>query len=77
MNPYWSYVLMAVGVFGLYLAGRKSQWGWAIGIAAQLLWMAYAVATQQWGFIVSALAYGWVYTRNFLAWRREARHVAA
>lgn len=77
MNPYWSYILMAIGVFGLYLAGRKSQWGWAIGIAAQLLWMAYAVATQQWGFIVSALAYGWIYTKNFLAWRREARRVAA
>jgi hypothetical protein len=76
MNPYWSYILTAVGVFGLYLAGRKSQWGWAVGIAAQLLWFAYAVSTQQWGFIASCVAYGSVYAKNFRAWRREAREVA-
>jgi hypothetical protein len=64
-----------VGVFGLYLAGRKVWWAWGVGIGAQVLWFAYAVSTQQWGFIVSCLAYGWVYTKNFLAWRSE--HAAA
>jgi hypothetical protein len=71
MNPYWSYLLTAVGVFGLYLAGRKSQWGWAVGLGAQVLWLAYAVNTEQWGFLVSAFAYGAVYTKNFRAWRKE------
>lgn len=69
MNPYWSYLLTAVGVFGLYLAGKKVWWAWSVGIGAQVLWIAYAIATQQWGFIVSAIAYGWVYTRNFIIWR--------
>jgi hypothetical protein len=73
MTPYWSWLLMAVGVFGLYLAGRKSRWGWAVGAGAQLLWIAYATATHQWGFYVSALAYGWIYVKNFLAWRRESK----
>lgn len=72
----WSYVLMAVGVFGLYLAGRKSKWGWAVGIAAQVLWIAYAIATQQWGFIISAIAYGAVYIKNFVTWRREEAPVS-
>lgn len=70
---WWSWLLTAVGVFGLWLAGRHSPWGWAVGIGAQLLWFAYAVHTRQWGFIVSCLAYGWVYLRNFRAWRRAAR----
>lgn len=69
MAPYWSYLLTAVGVFGLWLAGRKSRWGWAVGLSAQGLWIAYAVATRQWGFIVSALAYGAIYARNFWQWR--------
>ena len=73
MNPLWSYALTAVGVFGLYLAGRKVWWSWGVGIGAQALWVAYAVATAQWGFIVSAFAYGWVYARNFRAWRAEHR----
>jgi hypothetical protein len=68
----WSWALSAVGVLGLYLAGRRSPWGWAVGVGAQTLWLAYAITTEQWGFLASCFAYGWVYSRNFLAWRREA-----
>jgi hypothetical protein len=67
---YWSWILMVVGVFGLWLAGRKSPWGWAVGLGAQALWVAYALASRQYGFLVSAGAYGWVYLKNFLAWRK-------
>lgn len=67
----WSWVLMAVGVTGLYFAGRKKAFGWGIGIAAQVLWLAFALTTQQYGFVVSSLVYGWVYVKNFVAWRRE------
>lgn len=73
MNAWWSYLLTVVGVFGLWLAGRQDWRGWAVGLAAQLLWIAYATATRQWGFYVSALAYGWVYFRNLRAWRRRTR----
>lgn len=69
----WSIALAAVGILGLYLAGRKNVWGWAIGVGAQVLWIAYAIVTQQYGFILSALAYGWVYSLNWWRWRREER----
>lgn len=68
---FWSWLLTAVGVTGLWLAGRKNLYGWAIGIGAQVLWVAFALSTQQYGFLVSAGAYGWVYTKNFLRWRAE------
>ena len=71
---WWSWLLTAVGVFGLYMAGRKVWWAWLIGLGAQVLWLAYAVSTRQYGFIVSAVAYGWVYGKNALAWRRAAIH---
>lgn len=77
MNPYWSYLLTAVGVFGLWLAGRKDRRGWMVGIGAQTLWIAYATATQQWGFYVSALAYGWVYIKNARAWKPDPRRGCA
>lgn len=73
MNPYWSYLLTAVGVFGLWLAGRHDRRGWIVGIGAQSLWIAYATATHQWGFYVSALAYGWVYIKNALAWKPKVK----
>ena len=72
MNPGWSYILTAIGVFGLWLAGRKDWRGWLVGLSAQGVWLAYAVATQQWGFILSAFAYGWVYALNIWRMRRKS-----
>lgn len=71
--PYelWSWLLTAVGVTGLWIAGSRSKWGWGIGIGAQTLWFTYAVATGQYGFIVGCLFYGSMYVRNFLKWHRE------
>lgn len=69
----WSYSLAAIGILGIYLAGRRNLWGWAIGVAAQALWIVYALATDQFGFIVSAVAYAVVYGRNWAKWSREKR----
>jgi hypothetical protein len=70
MEQLWSWLLMAVGVTGLYLAGRRHWSGWAIGLAAQVLWFAYACFTSQWGFIVSSVLYGAISLRNLIDWRR-------
>lgn len=70
---WWSFILTAVGIVGLWFAGRKKAWGWAIGLGAQVLWLAYAIVTVQYGFILSAFAYGFVYSKNFILWRREKR----
>lgn len=71
MNPYWSYLLTAVGVFGLWLAGKKDPRGWMVGVFAQILWILYATATKQYGFYISSIAYGWVYLKNARAWRNN------
>ena len=64
----WPWILTAVGVTSLYLAGRKVWWAWFVGLGAQILWLVYAIASYQYGFIVSAFAYGWVYAKNAKAW---------
>lgn len=65
----WSFVLAAVGIAGIYLAGKKSKWGWGLGLAAQVLWLIFAVVTAQYGFILTAVAYGAVYGKNL--WQRH------
>jgi hypothetical protein len=65
---YWSVVLAGFGLIGLYLAGRNSYWGWALGLVDEVLWTIYAITTRQWAFCLSAMAYGWVYSRNLRAW---------
>lgn len=67
----WSFALAAVGIVGLVLAGRKNAAGWAVGLGAQVLWVVYALVAGQYGFIVTAVAYGYVYGKNYLAWRRD------
>jgi hypothetical protein len=59
----WSWVLMAVGLTGLWLGSGGHRVGWAIGLFAQLLWLTYGVVTGQLGFLVSAVAYGIVNAR--------------
>lgn len=67
---WWSWLLTTVGVAGLWAAGSRKSWGWLICLSAQGLWIAYALKSAQYGFLVSAVAYGTVYARNFRAWRQ-------
>jgi hypothetical protein len=68
---YWSAALTVTFLISLALIGKHNPWGWALGIADELLWTAYAIATRQWPFIISAVAYTAVCLWNLLAWRRS------
>jgi hypothetical protein len=68
---YWSYVLAAIGVAGIFFVGRKTIWGWLILLFNEALWITYALITNQYGFILSAIAYGIVYIRSYIHWKRE------
>jgi hypothetical protein len=69
MNPLWSYCLAPFGLAGMILAGRRNAWGWAISFTTQGMWAAYAINTQQWGFLPGTLGYAVIYLTNFLRWR--------
>lgn len=70
-NQLWSWLLTIVGVTGFILAGRKVWWAWHVNLACQILWFAYALITDQYGFIVAALVYSVVFTQNAVKWTRE------
>jgi len=72
MSQLWSWALAAVGILGIYLAGRQKAVGWLVGVGAQVLWLAYGIATRQWGFLTTAVAYAAIYGKNWLSWRRQA-----
>ena len=71
----WSWLLTIVGATCFYLAGglngRKVWWAWYVGIAGQVLWLAYSLVTAQWGFLAGVIAYTVVYTKNAHAWTRD------
>jgi hypothetical protein len=67
----WSWVLGTIGVAGIYFVGRKTIWGWIVLLSNEVLWITYALLTKQYGFIFSAIAYGIVYVKSFLHWRKD------
>lgn len=71
MNEYWSYILAPFGLIGLWMSGNRNRWGWALSIGAQILWLTYAVQTEQWGFVPGSAAYGLIYLRNFIGWSKK------
>lgn len=70
---YWSWVLTIIGLTGFVLAGQKVWWSWYINLACQALWFAYAIVTQQYGFVVAAIVYSFVFFRNAVKWTKEHR----
>lgn len=71
VSQWWSWGLAAIGVTGVFLTTKKLYAGFIVGVLVQLLWISYAVASSQYGFIASALAFGWV---NALGWYRWTRN---
>lgn len=71
MMEWWSWILATIGVSGIFFVGQKTIWGWLVLLANEVLWTVYAVATEQYGFIFSAVAYAAVYIRSYLHWKRD------
>lgn len=68
----WSWGLAIIGVAGIYFVGRKTLWGWFVLLFNEVIWIVYAVVTEQYGFIVSAIAYAAVYIKSYLHWKEDA-----
>ncbi len=64
--PFWAWLLTGLQVLALRSAGTGRWWGWLLGAAVQLPWIAYAVVTGQLGFIAGCVVSAAVQTRNFL-----------
>jgi len=64
--------LVVAGILGTTLASRGIGWGWLLLVSLQPLWIAYAMLTDQYGFAISALAYGAGQLNGFLRSRDSA-----
>jgi hypothetical protein len=69
----WSWILAVIGVAGIYFVGKKTIWGWLVLLFNETLWIAYAVLTQQYGFIFSAIAYAIVYIKSYIHWTNDKK----
>jgi hypothetical protein len=49
---YWTWALTGLQVMAMWVAGRGQAWGWMVGSAVQPGWIAYALLTDQRGFVI-------------------------
>lgn len=63
---FWPWLLTGLQVLSLWSAGRRYWWGWLLGGCVQFPWIAYAVVTDQIGFIPGCLISASVQLGSFL-----------
>lgn len=63
---FWPWLLTGLQVISLWAAGRRHWWGWLMGGSVQFPWVAYAVMTEQIGFIPGCLISASVQLYSFL-----------
>lgn len=69
MNPWWSIALTVGALVSCWLIGDRRRVGYLVGNALQAGWLAYAVVTEQWAFVLSAVVFVVVNTRNYRKWK--------
>jgi hypothetical protein len=74
---YWPWLLTGTQVAALWAAGAHHWWGWPLGASVQPPWIAYALMTDQLGFIPGCMFSGAVQTLSFLRGQHNSvRHSA-
>jgi hypothetical protein len=76
VGVWWSVALAGGAVVISWLIGNRWTPAWLLSLGFQGLWAVYAVATQQWGFVASAVVFGTMNVRNYRKWRQLDREAA-
>lgn len=65
------WIISAITVSQVLMAGNKHRHSWTVGLANQMLWLIWIVADEKWGFLPLNIALWIAYYRNHVKWRRE------
>lgn len=55
----------------MWLTGNKKWYGWAVGLANQIVWVTFIIMFDAYGLLPLFVALVVIYTRNLIKWRRE------
>jgi uncharacterized Tic20 family protein len=74
-NLAWSLALTLLGIGSLLLVPKSPLIGWVVMIVDEVVWIIYSIATRQYPFILSAVAYTTVALINFK--RENGRRISS
>jgi len=61
---WWSFLLAALSMAGLWIAGKRPKLGWLWCMLMEIPWTIWAIALKQYGFALLCVFYFIVYWRN-------------
>lgn len=67
------WICSTLTIWMTHLQGKKSSTSWLVGLANQVLWLAFAIGTRTWGLILLNIFLWYLYARNYIQWRRDER----
>lgn len=62
------WLLSAITLYTMDMAGNKNSRTWLVGLANQALWLVWILASASWGLLPMNIALWIVYGRNHLKW---------
>ena len=65
---YLPWLLSAITIYSMLLAGNKKKGAWLVGLLNQFLWLVWIVLSSAWGLLPMNIALWIVYGRNYLKW---------
>lgn len=67
-----TWVMSALTISVMLLAGSKNKWAWRISLVNQFLWLYWIVSTKTWGLLPMNIAMFGVAGRNLWLWERSS-----
>lgn len=71
IRDYLPYLLSAITIAQMWMAGNKHPSAWAVAICNQLLWAIWIGITETWGLVPMNIALWVVCWRNHVKWQRS------
>jgi len=68
---YLPWLMSCLTIWMTLLAGNNHPRAWAVGLANQVLWVTWIIASETWGLIPMSIALAIVYARNHFKWKAE------
>lgn len=64
----YTWIMSAITIYMMWLAGDKKKLAWGLGLVNQALWLLFIFQKQAWGLLPMNIALWIVYGRNLLRW---------
>jgi len=68
---YLPWLLSVVTLYMTFLQGEKKAAGWLVGLANQVLWLAWIAASTSWGLLPLNIGLSVLFIRNWMKWRQS------